>query len=49
MLFGKRMAEGKWGISSGMFYYFPIFSIVAPFWLAKAAFDTVLKRKPSWR
>jgi cellulose synthase/poly-beta-1,6-N-acetylglucosamine synthase-like glycosyltransferase len=49
MLFGKRMAEGKWGFSSGMFYYFPIFSIVAPFWLAKAALDTVLKRKPSWR
>ena len=49
MLFGRRMTEGKWGLSMGMFYYFPVFSLVAPFWLAKAAFDTVLKRKPAWR
>ncbi|MDR3519589.1 MAG: glycosyltransferase [Candidatus Pacebacteria bacterium] len=49
MLFGRRMAEGKWALSAGMFYYFPVFSIVSPFWLAKAAYNTVLKRKPSWR
>jgi len=49
MLFGRRMAEGKWGFSPGMFYYFPVFSIVAPFWLAKAAFNTVFNKKPSWR
>ena len=49
MLFGRRMSEGKWGLSMGMFYYFPVFTIVAPFWLAKAALNTILKRKPSWR
>lgn len=49
MLFGRRMAEGKWALSVGMFYYFPVFSIISPFWLLKAGYNTVLKRKPSWR
>ena len=37
------------GLSPGMFYFFPVFSIISPFWLFKAAYNTVLKRKPSWR
>jgi len=49
MLFGRRMAEGKWAFSSGMFYFFLVFSLVSPFWLLKAAYNTVAKRKPSWR
>jgi cellulose synthase/poly-beta-1,6-N-acetylglucosamine synthase-like glycosyltransferase len=49
MIFGRRMAEGKWGLSLDMFYYFPIFSLVAPFWLMQAVYDTLLKRKPAWR
>jgi cellulose synthase/poly-beta-1,6-N-acetylglucosamine synthase-like glycosyltransferase len=49
MLFGRRMAEGKWAFSKGMIFYFPVFSFIAPFWLFKAAFNTILKRKPSWR
>ena len=49
MLFGRRMAEGKWALSAGMFYFFPVFSLISPFWLAKAVYNTILKRKPSWR
>jgi cellulose synthase/poly-beta-1,6-N-acetylglucosamine synthase-like glycosyltransferase len=49
MIFGRRMAEGKWGFSLDMLYYFPIFSLVAPFWLMQAVYDTLLKRKPAWR
>jgi cellulose synthase/poly-beta-1,6-N-acetylglucosamine synthase-like glycosyltransferase len=49
MVFGKRLVEGKWSLSPGMFYFFPVFSIISPFWLFKAAYNTVLKRKPSWR
>ena len=49
MLFGRRMAEGKWSLSKGMIFYFPVFSIISPFWLMKAVYNTVMKRKPSWR
>ena len=49
MLFGKRMSEGKWSFSPGMLYFFVVFSLISPFWLLKAAYNTVLKRKPSWR
>ena len=49
MIFGRRMAEGKWGVSLGMFYFFPVFSIIAPFWLLKAVYNTILQRRPAWR
>jgi len=49
MIFGKRMAEGKWGVSLGMLYFFPVFSFIAPFWLMKAVYNTIIKRKPAWR
>ena len=49
MLFGRRMAEGKWALSPGMLYFFVVFSLISPFWLLKAGYNTVLKRKPSWR
>ncbi|HBA46104.1 TPA: hypothetical protein DEQ22_02375 [Candidatus Nomurabacteria bacterium] len=49
MVFGKKMAEGKWGFSFGMLYFFPVFSIIAPLWLLSAVYNTILKRKPSWR
>jgi hypothetical protein len=49
MILGRKMAEGKWGLSWDMFYFFPVFSIVAPFWLFRAVYNTILKRKPAWR
>ena len=49
MIFGRRMAEGKWGFSLDMLYYFPIFSLIAPFWLMQAVYNTLLQRKPAWR
>ena len=49
MVFGRRMAEGKWGFSMGMLYFFPVFSIIAPFWLLKAVYNTIIRRKPVWR
>jgi cellulose synthase/poly-beta-1,6-N-acetylglucosamine synthase-like glycosyltransferase len=49
MIFGQRMAEGKWGVSMSMLYFFPVFSIIAPFWLIKAVLNTMLQKKPSWR
>jgi len=49
MLFGRKMSEGKWGFSWHMFYFFPIFSMLAPLWLFKAVYNTVLAKRPAWR
>ncbi|MFA6177335.1 MAG: glycosyltransferase [Candidatus Paceibacterota bacterium] len=49
MILGRKMTEGKWGLSLDMFYFFPIFTIIAPFWLMKAVYNTFLQRKPAWR
>ena len=49
MIFGRKMAEGKWKISLGILYFFPIFSIIAPFWFLRAVFNTILSRRPDWR
>jgi cellulose synthase/poly-beta-1,6-N-acetylglucosamine synthase-like glycosyltransferase len=49
MIFGRKMTEGKWGLSMDMLYFFPLFSLIAPFWLLKAVYNTILQRKPAWR
>jgi hypothetical protein len=49
IIFGQKMTEGKWSFSFNTLYFFPVFSIIAPFWLMKAVYNTVLKRKPAWR
>ena len=49
MLFGRKMADGKWRFSLKMFYFFPIFSIIAPFWILKAIYNTLASRTPAWR
>ncbi len=50
MLFGRKMADGEWRFSLKMFYFFPIFSLIAPFWIMKAVFNTLITRRaPAWR
>lgn len=50
MLFGKYMAERKWSLSLSMLYYFPIYSVIAPLWLMKAVYTTIVNRRPpAWR
>ncbi|HEV7702021.1 MAG TPA: glycosyltransferase [Candidatus Paceibacterota bacterium] len=50
MVFGKKMAERKWSFSLSMLYFFPVFSVIAPFWLLKAVYTTIVKRSPpAWR
>ena len=46
---GKKMVDGKWAFSFNMIYFLFVFSIVGPFWLLKALYNTVLSRKPAWR
>ncbi len=49
MMFGRKLSYGKWSFSFEMLYFFPIFSLLAPFWLLKAVYNTILSRKPAWR
>lgn len=49
IIFGRKMTEGKWAFSLNMIYFLLIFRILAPFWLLKAIYHTILRRKPSWR
>jgi len=49
IIFGRKMTEGKWGLSLDVIYFFPIFSIIAPFWFMKAVYNTILSKKPAWR
>ncbi|OGI75576.1 hypothetical protein A3C67_00605 [Candidatus Nomurabacteria bacterium RIFCSPHIGHO2_02_FULL_42_19] len=49
IIFGQRMAEGKWTFSLNMFYFLFVFRILAPFWLLKAIYNTIISRRPAWR
>jgi len=49
IIFGRRMAEGKWTLSLNMIYFFLIFRLLAPLWFLKALYNTILRRKPSWK
>ncbi len=49
MVLGSRIARNKWGFSIDMLYFFFIYSIIAPFWLMRAIFNTIVSKKPSWR
>ncbi len=49
MLLGSRIAKDKWSLSVNMFYFFFIYSVIAPFWLMRAVYNTLISKKPSWR
>jgi hypothetical protein len=49
IIFGQKMTKEKHIFSLNTLYFFPVFGIIAPFWLLKAVFNTILARKPDWR
>ena len=49
IILGKKMVEGKWKFSVYIIYFLFVFSIIGPFWLLKAMYNTILSRKPAWR
>lgn len=49
IILGRKMTKEKRFFSLNVLYFFPVFGIIAPFWLMKAIFNTIIKRKPSWR
>ncbi len=49
MVLGSRIARDKWSFSIDMIYFFLLFSVIAPFWLMRAIYNTITSKKPSWR
>jgi cellulose synthase/poly-beta-1,6-N-acetylglucosamine synthase-like glycosyltransferase len=50
IVLGQKMVKGKWKISIDIIYFLCIFGLVAPLWLIKAIYHTLMARSmPSWR
>lgn len=49
LVISLRLADGRFRLSRGVFYYLFLYTFLVPFWLIKALFDTAFKRKVSWR
>ena len=49
IVLGRRIIEGKWRLSWSALYFFSVFSVIAPFWLMRAIFNTVISQRPAWR
>lgn len=49
IFFGKKMTKENNKFSLNELFYFPVFSMIAPFWLLKGVYNTILSRRPSWR
>ncbi len=49
LFFSIRMADGKFKLSRGLFYYLFLYVFLTPLWLTRALFNTAFKRKISWR
>ncbi len=49
IIFGRKMTKEKNIFSLNILYFFPVFSLLAPFWLLKAIYNTIVRRKPAWR
>lgn len=44
-----KLSDGRFKIHRGLFYYLFLYTFMVPLWLSRALFDTVFKRKVSWR
>ena len=49
ILFGQKMTREKNMFSLHIFYFFPVFGLIAPIWFLQGIYNTILSRKPSWR
>jgi len=49
ILFGRKMAGGKFRLSIDMIYFLIIFRLIAPLWILKAVWSTLRSRAPDWR
>jgi cellulose synthase/poly-beta-1,6-N-acetylglucosamine synthase-like glycosyltransferase len=45
---GRKLSEEKW-LSKEVIYFFLLFPFIAPLWIGKSVYNTILGRKTSWR
>jgi len=45
----RKLADGKMKIGLDLFYFLILYSFIAPFWMAKAVYNTVFSVKTNWR
>ncbi len=48
LLIGRSMLEGRVRFSFNIFYFMIIYSSIAPFWVVKAIFNTIISKQSSW-
>ena len=46
---GQQISEGKLRPSRGMFYYLTMYMFIAPLWLSRSVYNTLLGKKITWR
>ena len=49
LLLGRKMAENTYKPRLDMFYFMFLYSFMAPIWLTKAVYNTILSKKSPWR
>lgn len=48
VLMGRRLAEGKKGLPISVLYYGFVYTIIAPFWMLKAIYNSLISKESSW-
>lgn len=53
IIIGRKMTtktKEKWGVPYQIVYFFLVFGLMAPFWILKAGYNTIVSRRaPAWR
>jgi cellulose synthase/poly-beta-1,6-N-acetylglucosamine synthase-like glycosyltransferase len=49
ILTSKQMSEGKLSFGMDLIYFLTLYIVIAPMWIAKAAFNSLFRVKTSWR
>ncbi len=48
LLIGRKLAENKARFSFSIVYYLLVYSLIAPFWMLKASFNSIVSKESSW-
>jgi cellulose synthase/poly-beta-1,6-N-acetylglucosamine synthase-like glycosyltransferase len=49
MIIGRKMVNGKYSIDAYTIPFMLIFSVIAPIWVMKAIFNSIIRKRVAWR
>lgn len=49
MIIGRKMVNGKYSIDAYTIPFMLIFSVIAPLWVMKAIFNSIIRKRVAWR